>query len=86
MAHLGYIKRFTIGKQMAKVKTIADKLSKVSENFSINMYDNGFMIEVSGQGYPNRDGDTEWATAKIIVPTVEELCELIKEVTKMTKD
>ena len=71
---------------MAKVKTVADKLSNVSENFTVYMYDNGYMIEVSGQGHPNDDGDTEWATAKIIVPTVEELCELIKEVTKMTKD
>ena len=71
---------------MAKVKTVADKLSKVSENFSINMYDNGYMIEVSGQGLANDDGDTEWATAKIIVPTLEELFPLIKEASELPRD
>ena len=73
-------------KQPTNVKTIADKLSKVSENFSINMYDNGYMIEVSGQGLPNDDGDTDWATAKIIVPTLEELFPLIKEVSELPRD
>ena len=38
------------------------------------MYDNGFLIEVSGK----RDDD-DWATAKIMVPTVEKLIELVKE-------
>ena len=27
---------------MAKVTKIADKLAKVNDNFSVNMYDNGF--------------------------------------------
>ena len=31
------------------VKTLSDKLTKVNENFTINMYDNGFMIEVGGR-------------------------------------
>ena len=69
-----------------KVKTIADKLSSVSESFTVNMYDNGYMIEVSGHAHPDKHGDSEWANAKIIVPTVEELCELIKEVTEMPND
>lgn len=29
-----------------QVSNISDKLVKVTENFTINMYDNGFMIEV----------------------------------------
>ena len=69
-----------------KVKTIADKLSSVGEQFSVYMYDNGYMIEVSGHSHPNKQGEKDWASAKIIVPTVEELCELIKEVVEMPKD
>ena len=68
---------------MAKkqIKSLGDKLAKVNENFTINMYDNGFMIEVGG-----RDQDDEWKTAKIMVPTVEELLVLVKEATEMERD
>ena len=65
---------------MAKVKTIADKLSAVSENFSINMYDNGFMIEVGG-----KDANGDWKTAKIMVTSVDELLAIVKEVTEQTR-
>jgi len=68
---------------MAKksIGKISDKLEKVNENFTINMYDNGFMIEVSG-----RDSDEEYKTAKIMVPTVEQLVELVKEAAEMPRD
>ena len=60
------------------IKTISDKLVKVSENFSIYRYDNGFMIEVQG-----RDTDDEWATAKIMVSTVDDLVALVREAVEM---
>lgn len=63
------------------VKTIADKLAKVNESFTINMYDNGFMIEIGG-----RDSDDEWKTAKIMVSTVEELLTLVREATDLPRD
>lgn len=67
---------------MAKnVKKVSDKLVKVSDSFTVNMYDNGFMLEISGQ-----DKDDEWTTAKILVPSVEELTILIKEVTGMERN
>ena len=68
---------------MAKkqVSKISDKLAKVNENFTINMYDNGFMIEVGG-----RDDDEEYRNAKIMVPTVEQLLELVKEAAEMPRD
>jgi hypothetical protein len=68
---------------MAKkqVNKISDKLAKVNENFTINMYDNGFMIEVSG-----RDDDEEYRNAKIMVPTVEQLLELVKEAAELPRD
>lgn len=65
-------------KQISKLR---DKLEKVSENYTINMYDNGFMIEVSG-----RDSDEEYKTAKIMVPTIEQLVELVKEAAEMSRD
>ena len=68
---------------MAKkqINKISDKLAKVNESFSINMYDNGFLIEVSG-----RDEDEEYRNAKIMVPTVEQLLELVKEAATVPRD
>lgn len=68
---------------MAKkqISKLCDKLEKVSENYTINMYDNGFMIEVSG-----RDSDEEYKTAKIMVPTIEQLIELVKEAAELPRD
>jgi hypothetical protein len=62
------------------VNTISDKLVKADSNFSINVYDNGFLIEVSG-----RDSEDEWATAKIIVSTVDELIVLVREAADMER-
>ncbi len=68
---------------MAKkqINKISDKLAKVNESFSINMYDNGFLIEVSG-----RDEDDEYRNAKIMVPTVEQLVDLVKEAATLPRD
>lgn len=68
-------------KPMAKVTKIGDKLNKVSESFTINMYDNGFMVEISG-----KDKNDDWKTAKIMVSTVDELMDIIKEATEMVRD
>ena len=65
----------------ATVSKVSDKLIKVNENFSVNMYDNGFMLEVSG-----KDADGEYKTAKILVTTGEQLIALIAEVVKMERD
>ena len=50
------------------------KLAKVNDSFTVNRYDNGFMIEVGG-----RDEENDWKSAKILCNTEEELIELIKE-------
>ena len=63
-----------------KISKIADKLDKVNESFTVNMYDNGFMIEIGG-----RKND-DWKTAKIMVPTIDELVVLIKEAVDMERD
>jgi hypothetical protein len=66
---------------MAKVTKISDKLSKVSDNFTVNMYDNGFMMEIGG-----RNKDDDWATAKIMCGSVEELVTLLNEAAGMERE
>ena len=51
-----------------------NKLVKVNDSFSVNRYDNGWMVEVSG-----RDKKDDWKTAKIMCNTEDELVALIKE-------
>ena len=69
---------------MATAKTvikISDKLIKVNESFTINMYDNGFMVEAGGR---NKKGD--YVTAKILCNTVDEVVGLVREACEMDKD
>jgi hypothetical protein len=55
-----------------------EKLNKVNESFTVNRYDNGFMIEVSG-----RDTENDWKTSKILCTNEEELFAVIKEALAM---
>jgi hypothetical protein len=57
------------------------KLAKVSESITVNRYDNGWMVEVSG-----RNKKEDWATAKTLCNTEEELLALIKEYNQMDLD
>ena len=68
---------------MAKkqISKISDKLNKVNESFTINMYDNGYMIEVGG-----RNKKSDYVTAKILVTTPDELVALVREATEMDRD
>lgn len=63
---------------MAKV---SDKLVKVDEQFTVNMYDNGFMIEIGG-----RDNKEDYKTTKIMCSTIDEVYELMQEVVTMERD
>lgn len=53
---------------------ILDKLAKMNDSFTVNVYDNGYMVEVSG-----RDGEDEYKTSKILCNSVEDLLEIVKE-------
>jgi hypothetical protein len=69
---------------MATAKTvskISNKLIKVNESFTINMYDNGFMVEAGGR---NKKGD--YVTAKILCNTVDEVLSLVREACEMDRD
>ena len=54
------------------------KLTKVNDSFSVYRYDNGWMLEVSGN-----DKKDDWTTAKVMCSTEEELFALIKEYNQM---
>ena len=60
---------------------LADKLTKVNESFTINMYDNGYMVEVGG-----RDAEDEWKTSKIICATLDEVIAIVREVDAMPRN
>jgi len=50
------------------------KLAKVNENITLNRYDNGWMVEVSG-----RNKKDDWSSVKTLCNTEEELIAVIKE-------
>jgi hypothetical protein len=60
---------------------LSDKLAKCGDSLTVNMYDNGFMIEVSG-----RSSEDDWKSAKIMCQTLEEVYAVIKEASNMTKE
>jgi len=69
---------------MATAKTvskISDKLIKVNDNFSVHMYDNGFMVEAGGR---NKKGD--YVSARILCSTVDEVLSLVREACEMERD
>lgn len=68
---------------MAKksISKIGDKLVKVNESFTVNMFDNGFMFEISG-----RDKNSDYKTVKITVADLAQLSALVQEATEMERD
>jgi len=63
------------------ISSIGDKLVKVCESFSVNMYDNGYLFEISG-----RDEDGDYKSAKIMVSDLAQLTALVQEATEMPRD
>lgn len=57
------------------VTKFTDKLAKVDDNFSVYMYDNGFMVDIRG-----RSSTDDWANAKIVANNVDELVSIIREI------
>ena len=69
---------------MATAKTVnklSDKLTKVNESFTVNRYDNGFMVEAGGR---NKKGD--YVSAKIVAGSIDEVLALVKEALEMDLD
>jgi len=60
---------------------LADKLAKCSDSLTVNMYDNGYMVEVSGN-----DSDNDWKTAKIMCQTLDQVYAVIAEAAAMERN
>jgi len=63
------------------VTKLSDKLVKVNDNFSVHMYDNGFMVEVGG-----RNKKSDYVSARILCSTLEEVQALVAEACVMERD
>jgi hypothetical protein len=60
---------------------IKSKLNKVSDSYTINRYDNGFMVEVSG-----RNSENDYKTSKVLCNTEEDLLTVIKQINALELD
>ena len=75
------IKEDHMAKVRPAVNKIADKLSKVNDSFNVYMYDNGYMLEISGR---NSDGD--YKSVKIMCSSIAQLHAVIEEATTLERD
>ena len=60
---------------------LSDKITKCNDSLTVNMYDNGFMVEVSGQ-----DSDNDWKSAKIMCQTLDQVYAVIAEAAAMERN
>lgn len=60
---------------------LSDKLAKCGDSLTVNMYDNGYMVEVSG-----RDDENDWKSAKIMCATLDEVFAVITEASTMERE
>ncbi len=63
------------------VTKISDKIVKISESYTVYMYDNGYMVEASG-----RDKKGEYISAKILCNTIDDVIKLVQEASEMERD
>ena len=59
---------------------ICEKLKKINDSLTINLYDNGYMVEVTG-----RDYDDDYTQVKIVCSSVQEINDVIAEAVEMEK-
>ena len=60
---------------------LTDKLTKANDSLNVYFYDNGFMVEVSGQ-----NSNDDWTTAKIMCNSLDEVMSIIKEASEMERN
>jgi hypothetical protein len=59
---------------------LSDKLTKADDSVTVQIFDNGFMVEVSG-----RDAEDDWATAKVMCATLDEVNAVVAEAAEMER-
>jgi len=60
---------------------INSKMVAVNDSFSVNMYDNGYMVEYSG-----RDAEMHFVGSKTMCANLEELLNLIQAISAMERN
>lgn len=63
-----------------KPTEILKKIKIVNDSYTINQYDNGFMVDVSG-----RDDKDEWQSLQIIVVDLPSLLELVEDISDLPR-
>jgi len=66
---------------MLKNQKFSDTLKSIGEQLTINMYDNGYMVEANGRC---KNGD--YRTTKVVCGTIDQVVELLKEASEMERD
>lgn len=56
-------------------------LTKIGDQVSIYLYDNGYMVEASG-----KDENDDWTTVKLVCETPDELFRLVKQFISLERD
>ncbi len=64
---------------MSKINT--KNIIKGVDSVSVSILDNGYTLEFTGYNASN-----DWVTSKVIVATVDDLCNHIKEITGIPRD
>ena len=60
---------------------VTDRLKKVEDSLTINMYDNGYMVQITG-----RDSEDDWVTLKIMCDSLDKVNALVAEISVLPKD
>ena len=60
---------------------VTDRLKKVDDSLTINMYDNGYMVQITG-----RDSEDDWVTLKIMCDSLDKVNALVAEISVLPKD
>ncbi len=53
---------------------LEQKFEKVNDSLTINRYDNGWMVEISG-----KDEKDDWVTVKLLCNTQDDIFKLLEE-------
>lgn len=62
------------------VNKLSDKMVKISETLTINMYDNGFLVDANGRNKKNDPIST-----KIVCNSIDEVIALVREASEMER-
>lgn len=53
---------------------LKEKIQKVNDSITVNRYDNGYMVEISG-----KNSDDDWKTCKILCTSFKEMLDILTE-------